>query len=183
MKALLEDRAIRLGLATIAVALLCALWAWSRLSESRDDALASEAALADCQTAADRIETLRGRPTVAASRELRPLELRQRIAGAVREAGLQSDVIERIESEPPRRVGETGYREVVTLVRLSGATVQQAITFLHAAASGTEAPLQVRSVRLGTPHGPDSLPLWNVDATLAYMQYAPDDRGKPREAE
>src|SRR5690349_11613987 len=104
---------------TVAVAILGAvLWCYMRLSDARASASAAAQDLADCQTLATRITALRRLPAVAGTAELGASDLSRQIEQAAKRAEFPEDSIERIEPEPPRRVGETNYREVATQVRL-----------------------------------------------------------------
>jgi hypothetical protein len=161
---------------TIAVALLAAVgWSYSRLSESRDAAGTAARDLADCRGRVDRIENLRRRPAVAGVRELAATDLSRRIAQAARAAELDEGSIERIDPEPPRRVGETDYREVGTQVRLRGAAMRQVFAFFHALCSdpAPSGALKLRAIRLSAPHGDETSDRWTVESTVTYTVYAP----------
>jgi hypothetical protein len=163
---------------TIALALLAGVaWSYARLAQSRASAWAAGQNLADCRQLAARIQVLRQKPAVAGAKEWRPADLSRRIEEAARTAQFADGSIGRIEPEPPRRVGESNYREVPTQVRFGKVTLQQILTFLHAL--GSEAPqaadrasaLQLHSIRLWAPRGEETADRWTVESTLTYMIY------------
>ena len=172
---LFSTRQNRLVLAATAAGLVLAmLWGSRRQSDSRDAALAAAAELAQCQTLAGRIESLRRRPAVADVREARATDVSRRVEQAAREAEFTDGSLERIEPEPPRRVGDTAYKEVPTQLRLRRVTLRQVFAFLHAVGNDAGGPpLRVRSVRLSAPRGEEATDLWAVEATLVYLVYDP----------
>ena len=177
--AILSTRQSRLVAATVAAGLLLALlWGYRRLSDSRDAAVAAASELAVARGRAARIDSLRRRPAVADLREARATDVTRRVEQAARAAEFPEDSLERIEPEPPRRVGDTAYKEVPTQLRLRRVTLRQVFAFLHKLAADGEdgPPLRVRSVRLSAPRGEEATELWAVDATLVYLVY---DRKAP----
>jgi hypothetical protein len=173
---LLSTRQNRLVLvATAAGLVLAMLWGYRRMSDSRDAANTAAAELAECQALAGRIESLRSRPAVAGVREARSTDVSRRVEQAARDAEFADGSLERIEPEPPRRVGDTEYKEVPTQLRLRRVTLRQVFAFLHAVGNDEAGgpPLRVRSVRLSAPRGEEATDLWAVEATLVYLVYDP----------
>jgi hypothetical protein len=166
----------RLALAVIACALVLALgWSWLWLSSSRQRAEDAAADLSACRDSATRIESLRRRPVVAGSRDVQTTELSRRIESASSAAGMPDGGLDRIEPEPPRRVGETPYRETPTRVRLRHVTLRQLFAFLHSlAGDGNAGPgLRLAALRLSAPRGEETGDQWSAEATLSYLVYDP----------
>jgi hypothetical protein len=158
--------------------ILCALvvaivWSWLTLAASRQAAMDAAADVSLCRDAASRIEQLRGRPAVAGSREVQATELSRRIEGSARAAGMPDGGLDQIEPEPPRRVGDTPYRQTPTRVRLRHVTLQQLFAFLHAlAAEDSSGPgLRLEAIRLSAPRGEEAGEQWTAEATLTYLVY------------
>ena len=175
-----STRQNRLVLAATAAALVLAmLWGYRRLSDSRDAAIAAAAELAECQALSGRIESLRHRPAVADVREARATDVSRRVEQAARDAEFAEGSLERIEPEPPRRVGDTAYKEVPTQLRLRRVTLRQVFAFLHAVGNDGPGgpPLRLKSVRLSAPRGEEATDLWAVEATLVYLVYDPKAPG------
>jgi len=131
--------------------------------------------LSACRDAASRIEQLRRRPAVAGSREVQATELSRRIEASARAAEMPDGALDQIEPQPPRRVGDTPYRQTPTRVRLRGVTLQQLFTFLHAlAAEDASGPgLRLEALRLSAPRGEEAGDRWTAEATLTYLVYDP----------
>jgi hypothetical protein len=169
---------LRLYTAGVLVGLLgTALWSYGRLADARDAAAAAADNLATCRDLAGQIESLRRRPSLAGSRELKEEELTSRIDRAAAAAKFDEGSLDRIEPGPPRRLGETPYRETPTVVYLRRVTLRQLFTFLHALAGdgASTGGLHVRRVDLSAPRdAPDADgDRWNVETTLAQLVYAP----------
>lgn len=174
----MNDRRHLLMIAGLAVALLAAvLWSYGRLAAARDGAAASAENLDKCRELAARVESLRRRPSVAGSRELREAELTSRIEQAAGEAEFDEGAVDRIEPQPARRLGDGLYRETPTSLRLNGVTLQQLFTFLHALGAADASGLHLRDIHLTAPRGGEAAgDQWDVDATLAQLVYAPEAR-------
>ncbi len=177
--------------ATVGAALLVAIgWCYAQMTDSRSSARVAVEELADCRELAGRIAILRQRPAVAGSREIGAANLARRIEDAATGAGFSNGSVERIDPQPPRRVGETDYREVPTDVRLRHVTLEQLFSFLHAL--GTQgsslddasqlSALHVRNIRISAPRGPDAGDLWTVETTLTYTLYSPKGKDESHTA-
>jgi hypothetical protein len=182
----------RLLLAVIVAGMLLALpWSYARLSGSRRAAVDAAEDLGACRELAARVAVLRERPAVAEGHRLGDSDLHRRIAAAATLAAFPEGAVERIESEPSRRVGETPYREDATRVHLRHVTLRELFTFLHALAGGPGSSnggagagdggatasggsgLRVKSIRLSAPRGEETGDRWTVEAMLTYLVYDP----------
>ena len=99
----------------------------------------------------------------------------RRIEQAARAADFAEGSILRIEPEPARRIEETNYREVPTLLQLRHVTLQQMFTFLHALSSESSG-LGVRDIVLSAPRGEETGDRWTIEATLTYIVFSPKVR-------
>jgi hypothetical protein len=127
--------------------------------------------LARCKALADAIRTLRDKPAVASAEAMGIQELGQRIEAACRRAGFQGPVLEGVYPQSARRVGDSPYLVKPTALALRGVTLPQVVAFLEHLTSGTG--LSVRDVRLQTPHGDADHTVWDAEATVTYLMYAP----------
>ena len=128
-----------------------------------------------CREAAGRIDQLRRRPAVAGLRPVQATELSRRIEESARAAGVPDEGLDQIEPEPPRRVGDTAYRQTPTRVRLRRVTLAQLFSFLRALAVEDAAGpgLQLEAIRLSAPRGEEIGDRWSAEATLTYLVYDP----------
>jgi hypothetical protein len=174
----------RIMVSTIGLAMLALVgWSYGRLSESRDAATAAGEDLAACRAAVVRIEALRRRPAVAATRALGDVELSRRINDAAGVAELPDGAIVRIVPDRPQRIGDTNYQEAPTQVRLQKVTLQQLFAFLHAVTvqpseadvGGASGNLQIRTITLSAPRDDELSDRWTVDATLSNMVFSPKE--------
>jgi len=166
----------QLAATLIISALLLALgWSWVTLCQSRQAATDAASDLSASRDAASRIEQLRRRPAVAGSREVQATELSRRIEESARAAGMPDGGLDQIEPEPPRRVGDTPYRQTPTRVRLRHVMLQQLFAFLRAlAVEDASGPgLQLEAIRLSAPRGEEAGEQWTAEATLTYLVYDP----------
>ncbi len=152
--------------------LLAAVWSYDTMVRSRAAALDAAQDLETCRQLGQRIERLRGRPSLAGSAELQQGELTQRIELAARQANIPAERLIRVWPEASRRLGETPYREKPTQVLLRNVSLQQTVTLLHTLSS-SEAGLQVKSLRITAPREGERGDLWTVEATLSYLIFSP----------
>jgi hypothetical protein len=162
--------------ATVGLALLLLVgWSYLYFDQRRDAARAAADDLATCRTLAGRIGDLRQRPAVAGTQELGASDMARRIEHAAQIARFPQENIERIDPEPPRRIGETHYRQIPTRVRLRHVNMEQAITFLHTVGSDVSNPLYLEQVRFSAPPGEEIGDRWTIESTLAYTVYSPKE--------
>jgi hypothetical protein len=157
----------------VLVLLLMVGWSYLHLSQSRDAAMAAAEDLTNCRTLVKQIVELRRRPSIAGTQELAVADLSRRIEQAALTARFPQENIERIDPEPARRVGESNYRQLPTLIRLRHVTLQQIFTFLHTLASDDSNALQLQQIRLSAPRGEETSDRWTIESTLAYTIYSP----------
>jgi hypothetical protein len=162
-------------LGTMVLALLALTgWSFSRLTESRDAALAAERDLAESRATVARMEALRQRPA-AGTTESGQAAFSRRVDEAARTAGFAASEVNNIVPEPPQRVNNSNEMEVPTQVRLQGVTLEQVFTFLHAMSAETDddgnvrdTGVRLKSIRLSTPRDEDAGDRWTVESTLTY---------------
>ena len=169
-----------LMLMILAGGLFVALWWCARvLDRHRQSALAATADLQVCRDLAADIRRLQERPTLADDRANPMEQLTGRIQTAVEQAGVTLDQIIRIHHQPPRRVRDTAYEERPTEVMLRRLTLRQAVGFL-CGMTEQDPSLRVKAIRLTPPRDREDTEHWTLDATLAYLVYAPVGEGGPR---
>jgi hypothetical protein len=160
-------------LAGVMLVLLAAAAAWSVqwMVEQRGRARAASENLARCKQLADAIRALRNRPAVASAEAMGIQELGQRIEAACKQAKFEGAALEGVFPQSARRVGDSPYLVKPTALALRGVTLTQLVTFLHHLTDGSG--LSVRDVRLRTPHGEAAHTVWDAEATVTYLMYAP----------
>jgi hypothetical protein len=160
----------RLMVGTIIIAVLLAMgWSYEQLTDSRAAEFSARQDLADCRQMVDQIQSLRQRPAVAGTTALGAADLSRRIENAAGIANFADGCIVRIDPEPARRLGETNYLEMPTLLELRHVTLQQTFTFLHSLSG----ELAVHDIRLTAPRGEETGDRWTVETTLTYTVYSP----------
>ncbi|MFO8014764.1 MAG: hypothetical protein R6X20_15830 [Phycisphaerae bacterium] len=135
-------------------------------------------ALASCRDLARDIRALRDKPAVASAEAMGIQELGRRIETACRQAGFEGAALEGVFPQSARRVGESPYLLKPTALALRGVTLPQLVTFLHHLTNGSG--LDVRDIRLQTPHGDAPPSVWDAEATVTYLMYAPVKKAGPR---
>lgn len=150
-------------------------WSYTALSGARAGAVATAEDLARCRHLADQIERMRRQPQLAGDRELAFHDLTRQIEEAARNQGIATDAIVRISPEPARRLGRSAYQEQPTRIELRQATLKQLLGLMHEAAAASPA-LRVRNIRLSAPRTESDANTWNVEFTLNYLQYHPDNK-------
>jgi hypothetical protein len=169
-----KRRAILLGAVglIVVVATLASLnWMW----QQREAAQAAADETAACRQLASTIESLRAAPKVASTGDQGVEELGARIKSATLQAGFSEAAIEGVFPQSARRLGDSPYLQKPVALALRGVTLDQLATFLYHLTEGSA--LNVRDLRLRTPHGDVARNTWDADATLTCLQYEPS--GKP----
>ena len=171
----------RLVLVVTLVALLTATAAWSYglMVSGQGEAAAAEADLVECQRLAGEIRQSSARPALAAERERLASEITGLVERAAQAAGITPDSLGRIAPEPPRRLGDSVYREKPTQVLLRKVTLRQVVTFVHSLLS-SDPGLRAPSIRLTAPHEGEAADRWAAEVAVTYLIYDPsrtDKRG------
>lgn len=160
-----------LTLAVVGLAAL-AIWSGARLRSARQAALAAAEDVAACQQIAARIAVLRDRPAVAGVQERASAETATRVERAAAAAHITaSRSLVSISPEPPRRLGETAYKEAPTQVLLRDVTLRQLVTFLSAVC-GEGSGLRPKLLRLSAPRA-EAVDTWSAEVTLCDLIYSP----------
>ena len=138
------------------------------LSESRQ--------LAECELAAKKIVALRNQKQRALLRTKPAEELNRKVDDWVREAGISSKQIVRIQPGQPRRIGDTHYLEQVTELEVLETTLPKLLQFAQIAENKGEG-LKLSSFRISPPRsdtredGQDEV--WTAELALTYIIYSP----------
>lgn len=170
-------RRMRLWLTLLGVLLVAAaLWSHGQLARQRAAAVEALAQAAECQDMAARIERAGQRPTLSGDPERLAAEVVGRVEQAARQASIPAGSLLRISPEPPRRVGESAYKERPTLVLLREVSRRQLVQFLHGL-EADQSGLRTQAIRLAAPREDDARDLWHADVTLTYLIYEPAPAG------
>ncbi len=158
----------------VLAALLVGLVVWSHrfMAAQRSAAFAAREDARRCRQIATKIETLRRRPAMAADQERLSAETTGLTEQAARAAGITADKLARITPAPPRRLGETVYKEKPTQVLLKNVTLKQLVGMIHSLAGGQRG-LHLKSIRLTAPRADDCGETWNAELVLTYLIYDP----------
>jgi len=158
--------------ALIALLLATTGWSWSVLADSRADALRCGDELARCVDLADRIQTSKARPVMAADQERLATETTGLIESAARQAGMGAGNLVRISPEAPRRVDESPYKQKPTRIFMKKVSLKQLVGMVHRLGQGPS-PLVADSLRLTAPEAGDTGDLWAAELVLTYLIYDP----------
>jgi len=173
-----------LAVCLAAALIAAALQAYGFMADRREAAIKARADMERCGRIAAIIEALRARPAVACEAERLAAETTGLTERAARSAGIAPGSLVRITPAPPRRVGESVYKEKPTQVLLKNVTLRQLVTMVHALGEA-DAGLQANSIRLTSPgRDDDGLPLtrgvkgglWTAEVVLTYLIYDPPPR-------
>ncbi len=123
-------------------------------------------------TSLDAIRSLQGRPELASVDEDRSTLLARRIETTAADAGIAAQQIERIQTQPPRRIDSGPYLRQPTQVLLRQTTLPQLVTLLHDLDPEGQT-LQLDEVRLIAPHDQLVGDRWRAEFTLSYLVYDP----------
>jgi hypothetical protein len=170
----LKRHAILFGLLAAGLA-ACAAWNVHWMLGERRSARRATEDLAACRDLARAIQSLRAKPRVAATEGGDVQELGERIEAASRRAGLEASVLVGRFPQAPRRVGDSPYLAKPTTLALRGVTLARLATFLYHLADGSG--LTVRDLRLRGPHGDAPRDVWDAEATVTSLVYAPAREG------
>jgi len=150
---------------------LAAAWSVNAMLEQRAGARQALADLNECRRLAAEIDMLRDEPTVAADEAMGIQEIGDHISAALTKADLNSAVIDGVFPQSERRLGDTPYMQKPTALALRGVALPKLAVFLYDLTDGTG--LRLRELQLRVPHGDHEPNVWNADATLTYLIYAP----------
>ena len=159
------------------VMMLCsvAIWSWFSYTGARDASGTALSSLSLSIELAERIESLRRRPTMAGDSEMAMTQLAGLVEQASQAANLPDRSVARVWPQRPRRIADTAYKENPTQVQLRGVSLEQLIRFLDHMIGQTEG-LNIGSLRLQAPRDTARQGLWEADADLSYLVYAPNEQ-------
>lgn len=159
--------------AVLTVALIgMAGWSFGQLRSGRAAAETAARSLSDCEAIASQIRSLTERPAAAAAAELQVSLLTKGIERAAQSARLSPQSLVRISPQPLRRLADTAYQEKPTQLELRGLSLQQLMAFIHILSTDGSG-LRVSALRVAAPRGQEESELWDAQATLTYLVYAP----------
>jgi hypothetical protein len=168
-----KRQAILVGV-MVAMLAIAAAWSLKWMLQQREDARCASNDLAECEdmaaAIAQRRDKLAATTTVAAGTQ----ELGKRIEAASRQAQLPATALEGVFPQSGQRVGNSPYVHRPTAIALRGLSLGQLATFLHALTDGPG--LGVRDLRLRSPHNDVDRKLWDAEATVTCLVYAPPPR-------
>ncbi len=150
---------------------LAAGWSVNWALEQKQKARIAAKDVARCEQLVQSIMRLRGKPTVAMTEAMEVQELGQRIESASSKAQLPNAALEGVFPQPPGRVEGSPYLQKPTSLVMRGVSLPQLTTFLHDLTNDTG--MNVRDLRLRTPHGQVDDHIWDAEATLTYLIYSP----------
>lgn len=158
----------------VLVTLLAIIGAWSygQLAEARRAGAAAAGDLEACRSLAGHIRRYRQQPARAAEFERASTETTAPIEQAAREAELRDGQLERITPKPPRRLGDSVYKEKPTEVQLRDVSLKQVYDLLSRL-TAPQVGLSVRSIRLTAPRPEDTEDRWNCEVELTYLIFDP----------
>jgi len=152
--------------------LVVVLWAYDGMATQRRAAHDAAADLIACRRMAGQIAAYSRMPTVADEHERMAARTTGLIESAAKEAAIDPSCLDRIMPEPPRRMGDTAYKEKPTHVLLKNVTLRQLTRLIHTATTGGQG-LAACSIRITAPRPEDTGPLWTAEVTLTYLIYDP----------
>lgn len=154
------------------------VWSFQEMRASHASVGVAQTNLEHCRDVAEKIASVRQRPTKAALEETTITLLGTLIDEAATKSQIQKSSIVRIEPQPSRRIGETDYKEQATYVELRGVSLQQLVGFIHTLLAG-QSELDVSSIRITAPRYESDSPTgrvetWLAEVTLTYLVYSPN---------
>jgi len=152
--------------------LIGAVWSFADMLAARRDAHRAAEDLAHVRALATDIRELRREPAVAAAEVLGTQRLGEQIESAARQANFPTPP-RGVSPQSPRRVGDTPYLRQPTEIDFQGVSLPGILPFFYYLTE--DSGLDVSALRLRTPPGRDDTRLWDVQATLTYLIYAPQD--------
>lgn len=161
------------GMACLGGLLIAAvLYSLIQLDRVRDEAGRAQVQHDTVAQAIDEINTLGGKPEIAAADTERSAQLSRHIEATAAQVGIDSDLIERVQSQPPRRIDGGPYLRQPTQVLLRQVTLLQLLALLNDL-DATGQTLQVDDLRLIAPHNQLVGDHWRAEFTVSYLVYDP----------
>jgi len=148
------------------------VWAYDNMAAARAAAFAANDDLVACRRMTARIQSCQKRPVKAAEQIQLVTETTGLVEKAARGASIDLRNLVRITPEPPRRVGDTVYKEKITTVHLKNTTLKQLVVLVHNLIASRQ-KLQARSIRIRAPRVDDTGTWWTVELGLTYLIYEP----------
>jgi len=155
-----------------ALLVVVVLWAYDGMTAQRAAARSAAGDLVSVREMASRITAYTQMPTVASDHERLAAQTTGLIESAARDARIDPSCLDRIMPEPPRRLGDSAYKEKPTHVLLKNVTLRQLTTLIHSVTAGPHG-LAARSIRISAPRPEDTGPLWTAEVALTYLIYDP----------
>lgn len=167
-------RMTRLTFVLLSMLAGASVWSYDSMCARREEARLAWQDAGECDRLAREIQALRTVPAVATTQDLDVQSLGLRVESAAQKSGLPPQTLVEIAPETARRWGDSAYLSKPTRLVLEGVPLEQLTTFLYHLAEG--GALNVADLRLRTPHGQGESGLWNAEATVTYLIYAPAPR-------
>jgi hypothetical protein len=169
-------RTLLLTALLLAMLLLATVWSVSWMFRQRSAADAASADAAACQGLERLIADMRRQSTLVSAQAIESQELGERIDAAAKQSGLSLDLLQGVFPEPALRVGNLPYVEKPTTLTFRKVESRALATFLFHLTNSSG--LTLRHLHLRTPHGNTGTTLWDVDATITCLVYAPNDNSR-----
>ena len=151
---------------------ITAMWSYDGMSAARAAAAEANKDLIACRRMTAGIEACQKRPVQAAEHVQMATETTGLIEKSAKDASIDLRNLIRITPEPPRRVGDTVYKEKATFVHLKNTTLKQLVALVHNLITAQQ-KLQVKTIRIAAPQPDDTGSWWTVELALTYLIYEP----------
>jgi len=147
-------------------------WCYGDMARARGAAKRAAADLVECGRMAAAIENRSRQPAKASEHEQLAAETTGLIETAAKDADIELHSLIRISPEPPRRLGDTVYKEKPTQVFLKDITLKQLVGLVHNLLTSKN-NLEVKALRLAAPRPDDTADNWTAELVLTYLIYDP----------
>jgi hypothetical protein len=165
-------RPLLLTVLLLAILLLANGWSFSWMLRQRSAADAAAVDAAACQGLERLIADMRRQSTLVSAQSIESQELGERIDAAAKQSDLNLNLLQGVFPEPAVRVGNLPYVEKPTTLTFRKVEARTLATFLFHLTNSSG--LTLRHLHLRTPHGNTGSTLWDVDATITCLVYAPN---------
>jgi len=166
-----QRREMALVAMLVATLTVAAGWCFGWMGEQRSAAEAAAADLAECRTHADFFKARRNKSTVSSAEDMGSLELGKRVETSMLAARIAPQSLDGIFTQPVRPAGDSAYMIQPATLPLKGVSLGQLADFLYDLTE--DSGLAVREIRLQVPRGDVARTVWDAEATVTSLVYAP----------
>ena len=118
------------------------------------------------------LDALGGRPELAADQSEHSEQLTRHIETVASQVGIAANQIDRVQSQPARRIDDGPYLRQPTQVQLHQVTLRELLALLHDLDTDGRT-LQLDDLRLIAPHNQLVGPRWRAEFTVSHLIYQP----------